>query len=110
MPKKVESIDEIARRYEAMIDDESQDASFKPVQAYVKPRADVVYSTRYSEEEIALIRRAAKEREMAPTAFIRAAALAAAAGELDLTRAESVAALQDARTKALHLVEALERL
>ena len=103
-------LEEIASRYEAMVHDESQDEKLVPVKARVKKPVGVVYSTRYSSDEIALIRLAAERQGMAPTAFIRAAALSAAAGELDLSSAEKVEALQEAQAQARDLAATLQRL
>lgn len=61
MAKRAKSLEEIARRYEAMIDDESQDAQFVPVTAHVEAKGSVI-STHFSSEEIDIIFEAAKQR------------------------------------------------
>jgi uncharacterized protein (DUF1778 family) len=71
---------------------------------------DSVFATPFSSEEISIISRAAKERNTAISEFIRTAALAAAAGQLDLKDADRVVAIQDAQAKARELAEALQRL
>jgi len=81
-----------------------------PVAARVAKNPDTVYSTRYSKQEIALIRDAARKRGLTASAFIRSAALAAAAGELDLAAGDKAAALGEVREKARDLAAAVERL
>jgi hypothetical protein len=110
MPKKTKSLEEIAQKYEAMIDDESQDEAFTSVSARINPDGESVYVTRFSRQEIDPIYHATKDRNIAVTEFIRAAALAAAAGELDLSAADTVKALHDAQAKAQDLAEALKRI
>ncbi|MPZ48378.1 MAG: hypothetical protein GEU75_03540 [Dehalococcoidia bacterium] len=105
-----ESTDDIARRYDKMIEEKTEGESLVSIKARVKKNADVVYSTRYSKDEIALIRKAAQKRGLPPSAFIRTAALAAAAGELDLAAARKVAVVQEVQAKARDLAEAASKL
>ena len=81
-----------------------------PVAARTRANPDTVYSTRYSKEAIALIRGAAKKSGLNTSAFIRRAALAAAAGELDLAAGEKAAAVVDVRERARDLAAAVEAL
>ena len=107
---KVKSYDDIVREVEEVKDTERELEGLVPVWARVSPNAGSVYSTRYSNEELSLILEAAKKRGLTGSAFIRAAALAAAAGELDLGSAEKAATLQQVRAKARDLVETVNRL
>jgi uncharacterized protein (DUF1778 family) len=81
-----------------------------PVKARVAPNPDTIYSTRYSRDEIALIRDAAKKLGITASAFIRSAALAAASGELDLAGGERAVAVAEVRKKARDLAAAVEKL
>ena len=105
-----ESTDDIARRYDKMIEEKTEGENLVPVKARVRKTVDVVYSTRYSRDEIGLIREAARKRGVLPSVFIRAAALSAAAGELDITLADQVAVVQDVQAKARDLAEAASKL
>ena len=106
MDKK--QLDQIAAHYESRENDDSHDDELTPVKSRVAKPIGLVYSTRYSADEISLIREAAKKQGLAPSTFIRASALAAASGELNLDAAKRVEALQEAKTKARELAQALE--
>lgn len=105
-----ENADEIAKRYDALIAEGREGEGLVPVKARTGKAADVVYSTRYSRDEIALIREAAAKKGIPPTAFIRAAALAAAAGQLDLDSAGKAGTLTEVQAKVRELMETVERL
>jgi uncharacterized protein (DUF1778 family) len=105
-----ESVESIARRHEELAEHGEELDNLVPVKAKVKANADVVYSARYTRDEIAIIREAARKRGATPTAFIREAALAAAAGELDLGAAEKAQTVKMVRIKARELAEAVSRL
>src|SRR5512146_3081183 len=105
-----ETNDEIAKRYDALVAEGMELDNLRPVKARVKAPVDTVYSTRFTRDEIALVRKAARAQNMTPSAFIRSAALAAAAEGLDLASAEQAAKLQAVRTKARELSEAVSQL
>jgi len=105
-----ESNEDIARRYDKAIAEGREGEGLVSVKAHVKSNADVVYSSRFSRDEIAVVRQAAQKQGLAPTAFIRRAALAAAAETLDLKSADRVEALQDVKAKARDLAEAAGKL
>ena len=105
-----DSLENIAKHYDELIAQGREGEGLVPVRARVKKGADVVYSTRYSRDEIALVREAAEKRGMTPTAFIRTAALAAAAGELNLGSADKASAVSDVQAKVQELVETVDRL
>lgn len=110
MTKKPESLEQIAQRYEAMVDDDSQDAGLVPVSAQVNPSGGSIIAAHFSRDEFALVARAAENHNLTMTQLIRAAALAAAAGELDLSAAETIKALHEAQAKAQDLADALRRI
>lgn len=80
------------------------------VPAQVAKDPQTSYTTVYTGEEIKLIYAAAKQQGIPASTFIRNAALAAAAGELDLAAAEKASLLAEMRLKLRDLSEAMDRL
>ena len=101
---------ELAKHYDDLFAQGKELEGLVPVAMKVSPNPDTIYSTRYSRDEIALIRQAAKKQSITASAFIRTAALAAAAGQLNLAAGEKAAKLGKVRKQARELAEAVEAL
>jgi uncharacterized protein (DUF1778 family) len=104
-----EDIEEIARRHDERVK-RGDLGELVRIKATIKSPVDIVYSTRYSSEEIALVRRAAAARHMSTSAFIRSAALAAAAEDIKLTPGETVTKIVKAQALARRLSESLDEI
>lgn len=105
-----EPVENIARQFDELTAEGKELEDLVEVEASVSRSPGSVYSTRYSREEIALVRDAARKRGMTTSSFIRKAALAAAAGDLDLTAAKIAETLQEIKAKARDLAETAGRL
>ena len=105
-----ETNEEIAKRHDALVAEGRELDNLTRVKARVKTPVDTVYSTRFTRDEIALLRKSAREQNMTTSAFIRSAALAAATEGLHLASAEQAVKLQAVRTKARELSEAVSQL
>ncbi len=81
-----------------------------PVKARVSRDPRSVYSVRLRFEELDEIAKAAKERGVTISEFMRLASLSAARGYVDLRAGEQAQALQAVREKARELYEAVEKL
>jgi hypothetical protein len=80
-------LDDVERYYEELFESGRDLEELVRVNAHVEKPVGSAYLTRYTHDEITLVREAAAKRNMTEIDFIRAAALAAAAGELDLAAA-----------------------
>ena len=106
----METDEEIAEYYEELKRHGKELDNLVPVKAHVDPNFGIVYSVRFAQGDMAILDKKAKEKGMKLSAFIRSAALAAAAGDLDIEAGERQAALQDVRKKAQELAKSVERL
>lgn len=96
----MKSYEEMAKEAEAIKDTPAEGEGLIPVKARVSNSPGSVFSVRLDMEDMANIAEAAKARGMKMGAFIRAAALAVAAGEFDLEPAEQVKAREHVRALA----------
>lgn len=104
------SYEEIVREAEAVKDTEQEVEGLVPVKARVSKSVRAVYSVRMSSPELTEVSRAARQRGLTVSDFMRQASLAAAHGELGLEAGRQEAALMAVREKARELYEAVEDL
>jgi hypothetical protein len=97
---------EIIADHEAAIARGKELEGFRPIPGRVSPNLTFGTSVRFAPEEYTRYYEAARSRGMTLSAFLRAAAAAALAGETDI---EKAAAIQEARQKADELQAALAR-
>ncbi len=101
---------EMAEEAEEVKDTERELEGLVPVKARVAKNPRAVYSVRLSFEELSRIEKAAKQRGLSISEFMRQASLAAANGEQDLAAGEQAAAVLAVREKARDLYNAVEKL
>src|SRR5438105_2861741 len=81
-----------------------------PIKANVSRNLGIVYSVRFTSEDLDAIEEAAKAQGMKLSEFIRKAALGAAAGGAQVAAGAKVAALAEVRAKVKELEKAINRL
>jgi hypothetical protein len=79
----MESREEARRKAEAVKDTEQELEGLVPVKMTVSPNLGIVYSLRFSADEMKVLREAAKTRGMKLSEFIREGAMNAASQALD---------------------------
>lgn len=95
----MKSYEKMAREADADFEAfESGEVELRPVQVALNYKGSI-FSVRLKPEEIAILGKAANKRGLKLGAFIRQAALAAAAGELELDGAERAALAAELREK-----------
>ena len=101
--------DEMRREAEAIKGTELEIEGLIPVEANVSPNLGIVYSLRFSTDEMTVLREAAKSRGMKLSEFIRDVAMAAAAEEQDQPSPRDKA-VQEARDLVGAAAKALDKL
>ena len=104
------SYEEMVREAEAVKDTEAEVDGLVPVKVRVAKPVRAVYSVRMSSQELTEISKAAKQRGMTVSDFMRQASLSAAQGALDLEHGRRATALLAVREKAEELYRAVEEL
>jgi uncharacterized protein (DUF1778 family) len=104
------SYEEMVREAEVVKDTEAELEGLVPVKARVAKPVRAVYSVRMSSQELTEISKAAKQRGMTVSDFMRQASLSAAQGALDLEQGRRATALLAVREKAEELYRAVEEL
>jgi len=102
--------EEMVREAEAVKDTEAEIEGLVPVKARVAKPVRAVYSVRMSSQELTEISKAAKQRGMTVSDFMRQSSLSAAQGALDLEYGRRATALLAVREKAEELYRAVEEL
>jgi uncharacterized protein (DUF1778 family) len=102
--------EEIIAEYDKLIAEGREMEGLVPVKAGVAKPVRAVYSVRMSSQELTEISKAAKQRGMTVSDFMRQASLSAAQGALDLEQGRRATALLAVREKAEELYRAVEEL
>ena len=106
----METNEELARHCESLKAQGTELDGLVRVKAEVKANADTIYSIRFTRDEMNQISAFAKAHDMKVSAVIRQAALAAVAGELDISVATKARALREVQEHPRALAEAASRL
>jgi hypothetical protein len=106
----MKSYEEMAREAEAVKDTEAELEGLVPVKARVSKDPRSVYSVRLRFGELSEIMKAAEQRGLTTSEFMRQASLSAARGEVDLKYGEQAENLLAVREKARELYEAVQKL
>jgi uncharacterized UPF0146 family protein len=106
----MESNEELARQYETLKLTGKELEGLVPVKAQIKPDADVIYSIRFTRDEMDRIGEFVKAHKMKVSSFIRQVTLAAIEDERNLSDAEKVNVVKEVREHAKALAEAADRL
>jgi uncharacterized protein (DUF1778 family) len=77
--------DELVREWDEKIERGEETVGLTPVRATVIHKADVIYSMRWTPDEIAIVRQAAERSGVKVSGFVRAAVLEAAERGADQT-------------------------
>ena len=104
-----ESYEEAVRKAEAVKDTEQEIEGLIPVKMTVSPNLGIVYSLRFSADEMKVLRDAAKSRGMKLSEFIREVAMTAAAETQDQPSPRDKA-VQEARDLVGAAAKALDKL
>ena len=104
------SYEEMVREAESVKDTEAEIEGLVPVKARVAKPVRAVYSVRMTSQELTEISKAAKQRGMTVSDFMRQASLSAAQGALDLEQGRRATALLAVREKAEELYRAVEEI
>jgi uncharacterized protein (DUF1778 family) len=102
--------DEIEREYAEIRRQHKEFEGLVPVKARVSKNLGIVYSVRFTPEDLDVIEEAAKAQGMKLSEFIRKAALGAAAGGDEVAAGEKAVARDEVRAKLRDLEEAVSRL
>jgi uncharacterized protein (DUF1778 family) len=102
--------DEIEREYAEIRRQHKEFEGLVPVKAKVSKNLGIVYSVRFTPEDLDAIEEAAKAQGMKLSEFIRKAALGAAAGGDQVEAGEKAQALEEVREKVRELEKAVRRL
>ncbi|HEU0074792.1 MAG TPA: DUF6290 family protein [Dehalococcoidia bacterium] len=105
-----ETDEEIIAEYDKLLAEGREMEGLVPVKARVAKPVRAVYSVRMSSQELTQISKAARQRAMTVSDFMRQASLAAARDELDLEAGRQEAAFLAVREKARELYQAMEEL
>jgi hypothetical protein len=105
----MESLEEARRKAEAVKDTEQEIEGLIPVKMTVSPNLGIVYSLRFSTDEMKVLRDAAKSRGMKLSEFIREVAVTAAAEAQDRPTPRDEA-LKEARDLVGAAAKALDKL
>lgn len=105
-----ETDEEIALYYERLRAEGRELEGLVPRKARVAKNPRAVFSVRLSHQELTEIVKAARERSLTVSDFMRQASLAAAKRELSLEAGRQATALHAVREKAHELYEAVENL
>jgi hypothetical protein len=108
--KDRQTIEEIAAEYDKRMAEGREFEGLVPVRARVSKNPRAVYSVRLAFGELSQISKAAEQRGITTSEFMRQAAMAAVQGDLDLKAGEHRAALLAVRERARELYEAVEKL
>lgn len=102
--------EEMVRLAESVKDTEAELEGLVPVTATAPKESRSVFSVQLSGSELSAIMEAADRRGMKTGAYIRAAALAAVAGDLDIDQGEQTKARVEARQRLRELTDIISRL
>ncbi len=102
--------EEIIRYYEDLKAQGKLYDNLVPVKARVSKNLGIVFSVRFTPEDLDAIEDAAKARGMTISDFIRKAAMGAVAGGEQLAAGEKATALEEVRERVRELSEAVSRL
>jgi hypothetical protein len=105
----MESLEEARRKAEAVKDTEQEIEGLIPVKMTISPNLGIVYSLRFTADEMSFIRQAAEKRGMKLSEFIREVAMSAAAEAQDQPSPRDKA-VQEARDLVGAAAKALEKL
>jgi hypothetical protein len=105
----MKTLDEMRREAEAIKGTEQELEGLVPVKMTVSPNLGIVYSLRFSTDEMKVLRDAAKNRGMKLSEFIREGAMALAAEAQDQPTPRD-AALREARDLVGAAAKALDKL
>lgn len=104
------SYEELAREWDEKIESGREAEGLTPLTVKVSPTTSTMVSFRLSNEDFAAFNKAAKERGLGMSAFLRQAAYAVIEGNADIKEGERYVALDDARAKVVAAAAALEKL
>jgi hypothetical protein len=104
------SYEELVREWDEKIESGREAEGLAPLTVKVSPTTSTMVSFRLSNEDFVAFNKAAKERGLGMSAFLRQAAYAVIQGGVDIKEGEHYATLDDARAKVVAAAAALEKL